>query len=151
MKIVKRKRSNTFELLIQLLKNREGQVALFLIVALPVTLFLTHQQQDIRQHASELPTDTTPPSITITNPLNDSTIQKGQYINITASVVDNIKVGTVKFYINDILACANSTGSNNQSCYWKVPDVGNTTYTIIITASDTSGNTASARTTVLTQ
>ncbi len=46
-------------------------------------------------------TDTTPPSVTITSPLNGSTV--GGTITITANAVDNVGVTRVEFFVDSLL------------------------------------------------
>lgn len=88
------------------------------------------------------PSDTTPPTVSITNPLNGATVKAASKVNITASASDNIRVTKVEFYIGNSLKC--SVLSGPYSCTWSVPGKKNSSYTITAKAYDGTNNTNSA-------
>lgn len=86
------------------------------------------------------PSDTTSPTVSITNPLNGSTVFRNSKVTITASASDNIGVTKVEFLVNGSIKCTDTTSS--YSCSWKVPGARNRTYTLTAKAYDVAGNTA---------
>ncbi len=90
--------------------------------------------------------DTTPPIVSITNPLNGSIVKRGSTVIITANASDNVGVTKVDFSVNSSLLCSDTTSP--YSCAWSVPRKRNVTYTITAKASDASGNTATNAVTV---
>lgn len=82
--------------------------------------------------------DTTKPSVSITFPLNNSTISRKATVGIQATATDNVKVAKVEFYVNNILTCTDTTSS--YSCSWSVPGKPNAIYTLYAKAYDTSNN-----------
>ena len=89
---------------------------------------------------SNVVSDTTPPTVSITNPLNGSTVARRSSVTITASASDNIGVTKVEFYVNGTLTCADTILP--YGCIWKVPVKPKATYTIQAKAYDAAGNTA---------
>lgn len=85
--------------------------------------------------------DRTPPSVTITFPVNNSTVSRNSNVTITANASDNIGVIKVDFLINNSLKCTDTTSP--YSCAWKVPNVKNAQYTLTAKAYDAAGNNAS--------
>jgi len=84
--------------------------------------------------------DTTPPSVSITYPINGGIVNRNSTVNITASATDNIGVLKVEFSINGILWCTDVTTPYN--CSWRVPAKRNASYTIRAKAYDLTENTA---------
>lgn len=84
------------------------------------------------------PSDTTPPSVSITNPLNGTTIIKKSTVSITANASDNMGVIKVEFYINSKLTCTDT--SIPYFCSWKVPAVNNKAYKLQAKAYDAANN-----------
>jgi hypothetical protein len=82
--------------------------------------------------------DVSAPSLTITNPLNNSNVKKGRTITITATASDNIGVTKVTFMVGSTLLCTDTTSS--YSCNWNVPSKTGATYTITVKAYDAVGN-----------
>jgi len=82
--------------------------------------------------------DTTPPTVTITSPLSGSTIH--EVITITCMSSDNIDVEKVELWINGIsMGLIDET--EPYSFVWNTTKIEDGTYTIIMRAYDTSGNT----------
>lgn len=84
--------------------------------------------------------DITPPSVTITNPINGSTVRKNSTVNITANASDIVAVAKVEFYVSGSLLCTDT--QTPYSCSWRVPKLPRITYPLSVQAYDTSGNTA---------
>lgn len=81
------------------------------------------------------------PYVIITNPSNGGQIRKNTTITITADASDNDSVVDVKFYVNGVLKCTDT--SSPYACSWLVPKKPNTTYTLNALATDPSGNVGS--------
>jgi len=86
--------------------------------------------------------DNIPPTVSITNPLNNDNVQRKSTITITASAADNVDVTRVEFYVNNILTCVDT--SESYSCEWKVPARSGVTYVIQANAYDANGNMGSS-------
>ncbi|MDO8513752.1 MAG: Ig-like domain-containing protein [bacterium] len=86
------------------------------------------------------PTDTTPPTVSITSPLNNATITIRTKINITASATDNVQVTKVEFYINGSLKTTNTISPYSYSWNTRGKRISAGTYTIIAKAYDAAGN-----------
>ena len=84
--------------------------------------------------------DTTPPTVSITSPLNNSIVQRNSWVTVSASASDNIGVKKVEFYVNNSLLATDSASPYNIS--WKVPNTKNIAYTLSARAYDAAGNTA---------
>ncbi|MEK7551263.1 MAG: Ig-like domain-containing protein [Patescibacteria group bacterium] len=89
------------------------------------------------------PTDATSPSISITNPINGTTLRKGRSTTITASASDNVGINRVVFLINNSIICTDYTSS--YTCSWRVPSKRNATYSISAIAYDAAGNSANSQ------
>lgn len=83
-------------------------------------------------------TDTTPPSVSITNPANGSFVGRDNTITIRASASDTSGIAKVEFLVNNSLKCTDTTFS--YSCKWRVPNTKNVVYTLTAKAFDTAGN-----------
>jgi subtilisin family serine protease len=86
--------------------------------------------------------DITPPSVSITNPLNNATVTRNTTVTIAATASDNVALRGVDFFVAGKLLCSDTTAP--YTCAWKVPAKSKVTYTISARAVDTSNNTASA-------
>ena len=82
--------------------------------------------------------DTTPPTVTITNPESGSTVSGT--VNLSAYASDNQAVSEVRIYVDGALKCA---GGTNVSCGWNSRKAGSGSHTITATAKDQAGNTNS--------
>lgn len=89
--------------------------------------------------------DATPPTVQITAPTG-TTVSKGKTTTIAATASDDRGVARVEFRVSGVLRCTDTTAP--YTCAWAVPKQANVTYTITVTAVDTSGNTAVATATV---
>lgn len=89
-----------------------------------------------------LPSDTIPPTVSITSPLNNAIVTRNSTVTITATASDNIGVTKVEFLVNNSLICTDTTFS--YSCSWKVSGKPNASYTIMARAYDASNNVASS-------
>lgn len=89
------------------------------------------------------PSDATSPSISITNPINGSTVKRGRYATITASASDNVGINRVVFLINNSIICTDY--SSSYTCSWKVPSKRNASYSISAIAYDAAGNSANSQ------
>jgi len=82
----------------------------------------------------------TPPTVTITYPLKNSTVQSGKPITITASATDDVEVTKVEFYIDNSLKCTDATSP--YICKWTVPRRRGVNYVIKAKSFDAAGNIA---------
>jgi subtilase family serine protease len=94
-------------------------------------------------------TDTIPPAISITSPLNGSTVRRKTNITVAATATDNVAVTKVLFYRNNALICtdAGPTIDNKYSCSMYTGNAGNKV-TYKATAFDAAGNSTPASVTV---
>jgi len=86
-------------------------------------------------------TDTTPPSVNITSPLNGATV--ANTVSIQASASDDVAVMKFGFYIDNILALTDSKTPYEYS--WDTKDYSDGTHAIKVIAYDTSYNSATAQ------
>jgi Big-like domain-containing protein len=86
--------------------------------------------------------DTTAPSVSITQPANNSKVSKGSTITIKASASDDVGVAKVAFYVNGTLTCVSPFAP--YTCSWTVPSTSRVTYTITAQAFDIALNSASS-------
>ena len=86
--------------------------------------------------------DSTPPTVTITAPLNGASVPRKSTVTINATATDNVGVTTVAFYVNGQLTCTDATAS--YTCAWRVPKAAGRTYELQVTATDAQGNVGSS-------
>jgi subtilisin family serine protease len=90
--------------------------------------------------------DTTPPAVTITQPVNGATISSVTKANgnlqISVSATDDTGVSQVSIYVDGALKCTDT--SSPYTCNWNTKKVSSGTHIIAATAWDLAGNTASA-------
>ena len=95
----------------------------------------------------EVEEDTTPPTVTITFPQNNTTVF--ELVNITCISSDNEGVEKVELWLNGV-----STGMTDEtepySFTWNTNEVDNGNYTITIRSYDTNDNTTDSQPIVLT-
>jgi hypothetical protein len=82
--------------------------------------------------------DTTPPTVSITAPGNNTSVTKKSMVTISATASDNVGVTTVAFFVNGTLTCSGTT--RPYTCAWKVPATANRTYQLQAKAYDAQGN-----------
>ncbi|MDO8658771.1 MAG: Ig-like domain-containing protein [Candidatus Levybacteria bacterium] len=80
------------------------------------------------------------PTVTITNPSNNSYVSRNTNITIRANATDNVGVSKVEFRVNNVLKCTDTTAS--YSCVWKVPSAKRIKYILEAKAYDAAGNTS---------
>jgi chitinase len=85
--------------------------------------------------------DTTPPTVTITSPLNGASVQKNSSVTISATALDNVGVTKVEFYVNGKLTCSDTSP---YTCAWKVLGAPRRTYQLQAIAYDGQGNVGSS-------
>jgi len=92
-----------------------------------------------------LGSDTVPPQVSITSPLDGARVQKDHKLNINAAATDNIKVSKVEFYVDGVLKGTDTVpDSNNVYKYvWRVPPPIGVTYRLQVIAYDSSNNSSS--------
>ena len=95
------------------------------------------------------PSDTTPPTVSITQPLDGSIVPRNTQVTIQVSASDNVAVSKVEFLVNNSIKCTSTV--TPYTCNWKVPGKRGASYTIQAKAYDTSNNTNSSTITVRTQ
>ena len=95
------------------------------------------------------PSDTTPPTVSIIQPLDGTIVPRNTTVTIQASASDNVAVSKVEFLVNNSLKCTSTV--TPYTCSWKVPGKRGATYTITAKAYDSSNNTNSSTVSVRTQ
>lgn len=85
--------------------------------------------------------DTTPPSVSITFPADGAIVPVSSNITVQASASDNIGVASVEFRLNGVLQCTDT--SSPYSCQMAIGATPGVQYTIMATAFDAAGNSAS--------
>lgn len=83
--------------------------------------------------------DIQPPTVSITNPVDGSFVNRGRSVTISADASDNVGVKKVDFYINNSLLRSDKTKPYTAS--WRVPYTRNAVYVIKAVAYDSSNNT----------
>lgn len=91
---------------------------------------------------ASLPTPIPVPTISITSPLDGSTVKRGTVVTIMADAQDTEGINKVEFYVNNSLTCTDTESS--YTCNWKVPKIYKTTYTLTAKAYNFAGNTTSS-------
>ncbi len=90
------------------------------------------------------PSDTTAPSVSVTAPSNNTTVTKGDVVNVAANASDNVGVSRVEFVIDGSVA-----GTDTSAPYtydWSTSGVNTGAHTIVAKAYDAAGNTATSGT-----
>jgi hypothetical protein len=82
--------------------------------------------------------DTTPPTVRITAPVNNTSVLKNSTVTLSATASDNIGVTTVAFFVNGTLTCSGTTSPS--TCAWRVPAAPKRTYYLQAKAYDAQGN-----------
>jgi len=82
--------------------------------------------------------DTTPPTVSITAPVNNTSVTKKSTVTLSATASDNVGVTTVAFFVNGTLTCSATTPP--YTCAWKVPAAPNRTYQLQAKAYDAQAN-----------
>ncbi|MDP2672122.1 MAG: S8 family serine peptidase [Candidatus Daviesbacteria bacterium] len=95
--------------------------------------------------------DITPPSVSITSPLNGATVKAASKVNVSAAATDNVKIAKVEFYVGSSLKCTSTLSAGPYSCTWPVPGKKNTSYIITVKAYDAINPPAQATITVKAQ
>ena len=80
--------------------------------------------------------DTTPPSVSITNPVNGSTVTGT--VSITANASDNVSVDHLDYIIDGVVVSSETDGFNSYN--WYTGNFSNGSHTIAVRAVDPSGN-----------
>ncbi len=80
--------------------------------------------------------DTAAPAVSITTPVNSSTVSGS--VNLSATVSDNVGVSKVEFYVNGILKATSVGSQYNYS--WDTSVLTNGSYTLSAMAYDAAGN-----------
>lgn len=83
------------------------------------------------------PADTTPPTVSITSPVNGTKVTRKSTLLISASASDNIGINYVGFYIKGNLYSTDT--SSPYTATWKVPVKPGTTYQLTAKAYDAAG------------
>ncbi|MGE5141628.1 MAG: Ig-like domain-containing protein [Rudaea sp.] len=88
--------------------------------------------------------DSTPPTISITNPKDGSVVARAKSVTIAASASDNVGVTRVEFYVGGTLTCTDTVGP--YTCAWQVPGKGGAKYALTAKAYDAAGNIGTSNT-----
>ncbi len=102
---------------------------------------------EVSKQISAPPSDTTPPSVTLSAPATGSTLS-GSVI-LTATATDNVGVLGVQFHLNGVNLGVEDT-TNGYAMLWDTTTVGNGTYTLAATARDAAGNTMTSASVTVT-
>ncbi len=113
--------------------ERWGKMKTILIVLLTILLLVTFSCKN-----STNPGDTTPPTVEITNPANNSEFGQGEIVIIEAEANDNKGIEKVEFYIDDTKISTDITEPYQYE--WDTGIVKGVNYTIYARAFDTSDN-----------
>jgi hypothetical protein len=81
------------------------------------------------------------PAVSITQPLDGSTVPVGKTIKIAASASDDVGVTKVEFYVNGARKCSDTAAPF--TCAWRVGSVTGATYSLTARAYDAAGHVAS--------
>jgi Bacterial Ig domain/Fibronectin type III domain len=95
-----------------------------------------------------LPGDTIPPTVTLTSPLDGSTVPRKSIVTLAAEAVDNVAVVRVAFWLNGVVLC--STTTVPYTCAWEVPAPPRRQYTLQATAVAAAGNIGTSATVEVT-
>ena len=87
------------------------------------------------------PQDLTPPIVSITDPVNGSTVRRGNLILRASAIDDKSGVKKIEFYIGTSLVCTDT--SSPYACTWKA---GRGTYSLKAKAYDNAGNVGTSAT-----
>lgn len=93
--------------------------------------------------------ETNDPSVTITNPSNNAQVIAGSEVAIEATASASAGINRIVFHVNDKEQCTEYASS--YTCNWKVPESGNTSYTVTAWAIDNNGKKNSTYIIVTTQ
>jgi thermitase len=93
------------------------------------------------------PKDTTPPQLTITSPLNNSSIQRRSYLSVAASAFDSSGISKVEFRRNGSLMCTDTLAAYTCRLY---TTASKTRLTIEVKAYDFAGNISNSSISVTT-
>jgi hypothetical protein len=88
--------------------------------------------------------DTTPPTVSITAPGNNTSVTKKSTVTLSATAADNVGVTSVAFFVNGTLTCSATT--RPYTCAWKVPAAPNRTYQLQAKAYDAQANMGTSNT-----
>jgi hypothetical protein len=86
--------------------------------------------------------DTTPPTVSITSPVNGATVAKKTTVTIAATASDNVAVTKVEFSVDGSLKCTDTTAP--YTCAWRVPAQAGRTYRLQAKAYDAASNVGSS-------
>jgi Bacterial Ig domain len=95
-----------------------------------------------RQYPLQAAQDTTPPTVSITQPATGSRVARLSTVSIKASAADDVGVAKVAVYVNGVLTCVSPFAP--YACTWTVPNRSGAAYTITASAFDTASNTSTA-------
>lgn len=84
--------------------------------------------------------DSTPPTLSISFPLNKSIVPRKKTVTITANATDASEIKKVEFYVNNSLLCTDTVAS--YQCAWTPSGKPNATYLIQAVAYDNLNNQA---------
>jgi phosphatidylinositol-3-phosphatase len=99
---------------------------------------------DLFVTSTQTPPDTTPPTVSITSPLNGAVVPRRTTVTIAASASDNVGVTKVNFYVNNTLKCTDTTAPS--SCVWFVPSKRHANYALVAKAYDAANNVGTSNT-----
>jgi chitodextrinase len=95
-----------------------------------------------------IPDDTTPPSVALTQPAEGSTVS-GSSVAVSATASDNVAVSKVEFYVNSVLQATGMSAPYNFN--WDSTKVTNGQQLLLMKAYDAAGNSSTSSYTVTVQ
>src|SRR5260370_19511351 len=105
-------------------------------MTLAANRFLTVDDVGFQDAAPTGNPDTTPPTVSITSPVNGSTVSGTVAISVNAS--DNVSIDHLNYIVDGAVVGSETDGFNTYS--WFTRDLTNGTHTIAVRAVDPSGN-----------
>lgn len=93
--------------------------------------------------------DNIPPSLSITNPVNNSYVFKNTQVTILATAADNVGVSRVEFFVDGVLTCTDTSAS--YTCDFKTDRRKKVKHIILVKAYDAAGNMQIATSSVTTR
>jgi hypothetical protein len=104
------------------------------------------QSGNITVTVSNSVTDTTAPTVSVTTPVNNSTVSGT--ISVTTTASDNVGVSKVEFYVNNVIKATDTASPYSFS--WNTTSIANGTYTLTAKAYDAAGNVGQSSTVTVT-
>jgi len=119
--------------------DRSAQGPIITTVACPIPTATPTPTKVPTPTPTLIPADITPPTVSITSPLNNTKVTRSRTTVIKASATDASGVAKVEFYVSGIKKCTDTVSP--YTCSWSVPSARGVVYNLTANAYDTRGNT----------